>query len=678
MYVGKITNINGDTFTVTPAVPTQVTNATIMHDNTVAITAAMTAAANASDGTIYIPPSTGSFILNAPLKMPTNSYFNFLVGSKIVANETIMNISGAYMSWKAAPGISGAGGLTQFGQDAVVPIVGLANPMLFSYNGPLQIQSLGFSGTHSCGQVYVNTLGGGGENFEAVDCTFVVGGSTGPTATGTTIPVILQAGAGYQACPHFTNCTFIGYSYGIGNGGVATGNINIGPNIPLLSLRADEYGNLAPNGLIMDGNNTFAGRGIMFDGTLGQFTNQAEISIYENEAPCTPTVMILGTASGDGIIRLQHFQNDSQQGAIIGNWARFTSPPGVIIENCVMSGTSSVITGSAIPGVIFTAINQNTGQNFNYQQPMRVGQGGDGLPDAFLTGVAYQGVPQMMAGPLNPCLAWPLAPVVGVSASTSGSHTITAGTYQVIVTPVGWNGFEGLSGLGSVASVTVNGSQGISVSWTAQAGVKGYNVYLFGVGSPVRQNGSPVTTNSYLITSNANQAAFPAVDCTGLPLLDNTGLTTPAIRFTDPVKQAVAVQYFTQTVTLTSSQLLNLEATPIQILAAPGTGLMYIIQSVSAQYRYSTAAYTLNSATELTLGFTSAPTSYPVAQIALTGFVDQTHSVITQATFTNSNNTATDVIDQALYAGNNVANLSVGGGTVTLIISYSIVNASAT
>ena len=675
LYVGKITNISGNTLTVTPAVPTQVTSVTAMHDNTVAIQAAMTAAAAAADGTIYIPPSTGSFILNAPLKMPSNSYFNFLVGSKIVANETIMNLAGQFMSWKAAPGISGAGGVAQFGQDAPVPIVGLANPMLFSYNGPLQIQGLGFTGTHSCGQVYVNTIGSGGDNFSAVDCTFIVGGAT----AGTTIPVILQAGSGYQACPHFTNCTFVGYSYGIGNGAAAQGNIHLGPNIPLLSLRADESNNLAPQGLIMDGNNTFAGRGILFDGSFGQFTAQAQISIYENEAPCTPTLMIWGQSSGGHEIKISHLVNDSQPGAIIGNWAEFSVAPCVTINDCNMSGTSSMLTGSIIGGLVVTNCISPIGQNVNYQA-LKIGQGGNGQDAAALTGTLYEGFPIAMAGLLNPGIFWPFTPPGSVSASASGSGTIGAATYSVFVTAVGWNGFESLAGY--PASVTVNGSQGIASSWTAMAGVQGYNVYLLGgsgsaADSPVRQNNALITTNSYTFTSVSNDGAFPGVDNSGLPLLDGTGLTTPMIRLTDPVKQNTAVQYYTQTVTLTSSQLLALYATPIQILPAPGSNLMYVIQSVSVQYRYSSAAYTLNSATNLILGFGSTPASYPVAEAALSGLVTATHSVVTQAAFTNSNNASSDVINAALYATNDVANLSGGSGTVTLVISYAVVNATA-
>jgi hypothetical protein len=263
-------------------------------------------------------------------------------------------------------------------------------------------------------------------------------------------------------------------------------------------------------------------------------------------------------------------------------------------------------------------------------------------------------------------------------ASASGGGTIAAGTYSLYVTAVGWNGNESLPS--SAATATVNGSQGIATSWTAIPGVQGYNVYLFGgiATSPIRQNNSLITTNSFTFTVVSNDGAVPGVNTTGLPLLDNTGLTTPVFRLTDPVKQGVAVQYFTQTITLSAAQLLALEATPIQILAAPGSGLMYVIQSVSAQYRYLTTAFTLNSATKLTLGFTSAPITYPVAQVTLTGFVDQTHSVITQAAFTNSNNASADVINAALYASNDTANLSLGAGSVTLVISYSIVNSAST
>jgi hypothetical protein len=230
----------------------------------------------------------------------------------------------------------------------------------------------------------------------------------------------------------------------------------------------------------MDGNNTFAGRGILFDGSLTRGTGQADITIYEYEAPTTPTLMLTGQNSGGGCITIRHVVNDSQAGAIIGNWCDFTNAPNVTIDNCGTSGTNSLLTGSAIAGITFlNEANVNRlllGQNFNYSAFI-AGQGVAGAQ----TYVQEQGTPIIMAGAINNPIAWPFPVITGVTATTSGSPppggTIAAGTYYITVTAVGWNGNEGAALSSPVTSVVLNGSQGVTITWTILPGPKGYNVY---------------------------------------------------------------------------------------------------------------------------------------------------------------------------------------------------------
>jgi hypothetical protein len=92
LYAGVISVLSGTTATVTPSVPTNVAGAVTLHDNSVAIQTAMTAANAADGGTVYFPPTNNqSFIINYPIFMPTSSSLSFLVGSYLVVNETIWN-----------------------------------------------------------------------------------------------------------------------------------------------------------------------------------------------------------------------------------------------------------------------------------------------------------------------------------------------------------------------------------------------------------------------------------------------------------------------------------------------------------------------------------------------------------------------------------------------------------
>ena len=75
-------------------------------------------------------------------------------------------------------------------------------------------------------------------------------------------------------------------------------------------------------------------------------------------------------------------------------------------------------------------------------------------------------------------------------------------------------------------------------------------------------------------------------------------------------------------VTLTSAEILALNATPITILAAPGAGLAYIVERVEAYKPAGTAYAGIAAGEDLTIKYTNA-SGTAVATLETTGFLDQ-------------------------------------------------------
>lgn len=519
LYAGTITSGAGTTsLVVSPVVPSSTSGTTVLHDETQAFAAALAKAAIQQGGIVYFPPCTAQwyYIFNAPLTISTLQKVN--IAGPIKINETITVGLTGIVNWSADGGSSLH--TTQFAQTGSVKITGLANPMMLSAlsGAPIQVEGLEFGGTSSSGQTYIYSS----IYTRLKNCAFLVGGGTGQ---GTDVPVIVTGAGGFASCPHITDCTFVGYFPGIGNGAQGLGDINIGPNIPLISFASKGDGTIGPNGIIMDGVNTFAGRGILFDGRFGQFTSQARVGCLEYEAPTTPFLMIYGLNSGGFEVVVFGVEADSQPAAIVGNWTSGFSGF-VTLQDCHTSGSQNTITGSALPGVTVIGVNSPIGQNFNFRAYSQgAGSGGNNTnPSVYCA--SLQGSPVIMSGPLAPAIAWPYAPITGVVITDSGVGTWPATTLPFQVTAVGFNNLE--SAPSYPIFHTGDGSHGVNFTWNALPGVKGYNVYANGA----RQNSSLITVTTFTIAFVNSAGKMPTVDATGLPMVDNLQVVTPKILFT--------------------------------------------------------------------------------------------------------------------------------------------------
>jgi hypothetical protein len=127
-------------------------------------------------------------------------------------------------------------------------------------------------------------------------------------------------------------------------------------------------------------------------------------------------------------------------------------------------------------------------------------------------------------------------------------------------------------------------------------------------------------------------------------------------------------------VTITNAQMLALNTTPVELVAAPGSGKMIVLQDVSAKHNYATAAF---SDTDLTIGYDDGA-DLTVTTIDATNFLNNVSASTTRPT--NRTAPGAAVLDAsaqienenlALTAG---ANPTTGGGTLTLDIWYRIVD----
>lgn len=121
-------------------------------------------------------------------------------------------------------------------------------------------------------------------------------------------------------------------------------------------------------------------------------------------------------------------------------------------------------------------------------------------------------------------------------------------------------------------------------------------------------------------------------------------------------------------VTLTSAQILALNATPITVLAAPGTGLTTIVRSVLAYKAAGTAYAGIAVGEDLTLKYTNASGAI-AAQIETTGFLDSAGALMASAALPGGLVTT----NAALVASMLTGEIITGTSDLILWIEYDVV-----
>lgn len=248
--------------------------------------------------------------------------------------------------------------------------------------------------------------------------------------------------------------------------------------------------------------------------------------------------------------------------------------------------------------------------------------------------------------------------VAGSPLTSSGTLAVTFNTQtanQVLAGPVSGSpaapAFRNLVAA-DIPSLSYAASVGLSVT------VPGYMSGSV-AGSPVTSSGTLALTLGFGNQSANVVFAGPASGSVG----------APSFRALVPADIPAGLQNVT--VTLTAAQLLALNATPVQLIPAPGAGFAVIPVYASMQYKFVTAGYGNAADYNLCIGPAAATDTQCAIIQPTAGFLDQTSSQIaiaaseTTAPQSLYENAAIDVL---LLSSSGA--LTGGGGSLTINLTY--------
>lgn len=542
MFSTTILSGGGTTSMILSAnVPTTVSGGTIMYDDGPCLLLACNAlpVSGGTGGQVIISPPqpfnslvTPEYVFNSPTTIPTKR--EIVVASALRINETIglTNYDSILGSRSAIFCVGG-----EFSAFMAPEIFGQASPMI--QFGGISGQT---SGTHLENLFVV--CNGNGQNGIVLnecfynqirDCVFSASTSNG----GTNVALTFN---GPGVSTEMRNCTFAGTgAYGQSQ---LAGQSFLGPCVGSVVFRAADnpnFQNLGIDKFVLNGVNTGAGRGIMFDGQYG-FVGEAldfQINQVWIQGSTTPSIMFYGYgvgASSPTYVRIHDITNDSSSTAILANWSGSIRLAEVDDSNTA-NQIFPLVTGNAIQGLVVSAFGaQSVGQTVNTTKfitgASNVGSVTNPPPQSVLfeNSTAHSlGVGGAIFAPVLPTSA-------SLAAASSGAGTIPAATYPVNVTFVGWDGGE--TAPQETVNVTVDGSHGIQVSWTQPSGFQGTYIYINNVRNSTVYTSSPQTFSSISAFVNS---AITQVDGTGLPLINTVEVITPILIMPSGVNKLTAI-----------------------------------------------------------------------------------------------------------------------------------------
>lgn len=123
----------------------------------------------------------------------------------------------------------------------------------------------------------------------------------------------------------------------------------------------------------------------------------------------------------------------------------------------------------------------------------------------------------------------------------------------------------------------------------------------------------------------------------------------------------------TALVTLTSAQILALNATPVEVIAAPGAGYAIFVTKAVARHAAGTA-YTTGAGEDITLKFTNASGAQVITAFDSDGFLDAATAQIRSSLGLGG----TPVANAAIVAHMLVGEVTGGNFDVELLIEYDV------
>lgn len=124
-------------------------------------------------------------------------------------------------------------------------------------------------------------------------------------------------------------------------------------------------------------------------------------------------------------------------------------------------------------------------------------------------------------------------------------------------------------------------------------------------------------------------------------------------------------------VLLSSAQLKALNATPIQLVAAPGAGKALVFEGAVAVYTKGTTDYTIASNKDVAVKYTNG-SGLAVGQLETTGLLDTASGFRYVAPYRTASGSSdiTPVANAALVANMTTGEITAGDGTVKLRVFY--------
>lgn len=162
--------------------------------------------------------------------------------------------------------------------------------------------------------------------------------------------------------------------------------------------------------------------------------------------------------------------------------------------------------------------------------------------------------------------------------------------------------------------------------------------------------------------------AYPDLDSLTNPLAADPRVGHAALHTS--VNEALRYGVRKATVTLSSADLLDLHNTPVELVAAPGAGRWLNVHRVSAYHDFGTTAYTTTNDPGPFVGF--EPGGGGFAGLGLVGNLTTSADHITAATFSQTGDAADVFINNALVAFADGSQFTLGDGTLTITVWYSI------
>lgn len=696
------------TLTLAASASTAVTSATILFDNAPNLLAAVVAAGGLE---VYIP--WGNYVINSYLTLPQAAIAQ---AGQLYLNDTLQMPDAS--RWYGNLSIADYGA-PNAGWEGLTPVVcGRAGPGIYApVANSFVVRGLGFTTTQP-NNAHLIVLGGAiNSTWENVLMETGVPGSSADYM-GVAFTTLGSADVFFNSFRHLT------LSGGPGNSGVFNGSTAT----PVMQFLAGGSGNFSIEDVSISG-----ARGFF----MAEFGAGAHCSVkFGRIQGGLMPAFVFYTAGGGvgGAFDIQAFELDTMSHPLIAN---LSNPDGLLAINFMVRGTDTPSADSLTGGLV--SLVSGAAMQMLYEGsagPAGFGPGTLGQNTGLIAGPYFSNNTVNVSGGgsfIYPVVV-PGAPTVTVSAGgsfpigtfqmaitvldaqgkesaigTLTPFTTTAGNQTITVTPpaapigaIAWrpyqanfpldgsspvlcdmNPYGGCAVALSFGTIFVDSAgfncateppqvNGASRASIGQNGLSGYEAILGG-GITFASLGVSTSTINGTVTY-CQDCVAGSNPCTG----GGTGAMASRLNGAWSCGSSSVNNFIKTVVTLTSSQLLNLATTPVQLIPSPGAGLYINVVSMALNYTAGSTPYTVGGTASILFlhGANGQELSVPT-----TNFLNQTVSmVITPMVFTGSVGSTqfvgpavvSEMVNQNFNANGINSTITLGNGTLTLIIYYTI------